>query len=578
MSKKQDGVGASRVHRQAGSSFNSHPLTELRIANVKSLTGEHLIPLAPLTLVYGPNAAGKSTIIQSLLLLAQSVQADTFAPRGPLIDVRDFRHVVSGHNLSQELTIGVRFIVEDEDADAVMIASINDDPREVPPIRFDAGMSLTFQSADDGRPPYVHATLAIAGCTLIEPDPAPIIEGFDDTTGPWGPYLLRWKLDLGDVTATEALASTLERVESLRGDVRRSAALLRFASELVESGHADSATLESWVDPIDWEGGFHAPADLRLRLEPAKTVGPELAPVSVDGCGLPDKDRADAEALLKQWATGEPEMAVFSGLRPIAELLGRVEGEARGLFRSDSLDEDHSAAARRYRDRREWDGRPEAKLVSLGPIRPTPRRAHLDDEVPDSAALALIQRLYRNDSLLGRVNEWLERLEVPYSVAVDRLVSRTNPDFARGYSFELTDTRTNVEVSLADVGYGVSQVLPIVTECVGASASIICIEQPELHLHPRLAGNLAELLVETTTHGNQVIAETHSENILLRVQRLIRERVIAAADVAVLYVDNKPGVGASVTRLHLDDEGDLLTRWPGGFFDDRLADVLGITS
>jgi len=121
----------------------------------------------------------------------------------------------------------------------------------------------------------------------------------------------------------------------------------------------------------------------------------------------------------------------------------------------------------------------------------------------------------------------------------------------------------------------VSQVLPIITECVGSTRDVICIEQPELHLHPRLAGNLAELLVETVAGGSQVIAETHSENILLRVQRLVRQGAIQPDDVAIIYVDNGPS-GASARRLRLDSRGGLLDPWPTGFFDNRLRDVLGL--
>lgn len=578
MSKTKHGAGGETgLHYTATTAFGSQLLTELRVTNFKALTGAHAVTLAPLTLVYGPNAAGKSSIIQSLLLLAQSVQADSFTPQGPLVDVRDFRHVVNGHDPSKELMIGVHFAVEEEDTEAIMLASFADHGREVPSIKFEGGIALTFHSPDGGGSPAVRASLEVGSAALIEPDPAPVVEGFDAESGPWGPYVLRWTLDLGDTLATEALAAVIENLQSLPGEAQGSAALLRCASDLVDAGQAESAALECWVDPIDWESGFHGPSHLRLSLEPAKAPRPGLVPIPLEGRGLLPEDESAVKEMLKHWATGEATVTVFHSLKPVTDLFSRVEMEARGLFRFDAMVEDPSPAARRYREQREWDYRPEAHLVTLGPIRPAPRRVQLDDGAADSAALALIRRLYQNNSLLGRVNEWLARLEIPYFIGVDRLVSQRS-GVEHGYSFELTDTRTNVEVSLADVGYGVSQVLPIITECVGATRSIICIEQPELHLHPRLAANLAELLVETATRGNQIIAETHSENVLLRVQRLIREGQIAASDVAVLYVDNRFETGATVSRLRLDDEGDLLDRWPGGFFDDRLADVLGIPS
>ena len=574
MPKRTDGETSSPSLHLADSAFTSQLLTELHIVNFKSFAGSHVIPLAPLTLIYGPNASGKSSIIQSLLLLAQSMQADRFRPKGPLVDVHDFRQVVSRHDSGEELTVGARFRVEEPDR----IASFDDDSNEAPPISFEAGIALTFHDVDNERTIGTHAGFDVEGCMLVDPYPTEFYEGFDDETGPWE-YLLQSRLDVSEVSTTEALTATLERWYPFLGigprDVQQSIALIRLASELVQSGHAKTAMLESRVDPVDWAGGFHTPSGLVLCLEPGETLRAELAAIPVDGRGLCREDQARVEAMLGQWAAGGQQTGYFGGLQPVAKLFGCVEEEARGIFGSDVLPEDQSAAAKRYRERRTWESRPEANLVSLGPIRPKPRRVHIEDDNSDPAELALIRRFHDNDDLVKRVNEWLDRLEIPYSISVDTVVAPTRPDRALGYSLQLVDSRMGVEVSLADVGYGVSQVLPIVAECVGASDSIICIEQPELHLHPRLAGNLAELLVEATSHGNQVIAETHSENVLLRVQRLIRDGMIAASDVAVLYVENKLDVGATVSRLPLDSDGDLQVRWPGGFFDDRLADILG---
>lgn len=572
---KNDDDRYSRLYRTATSSYSSRLITELRVRNVKALAGEHTIPLAPLTLVYGPNAAGKSSIIQSLLLAAQSINADSFAAQGPLVDLRDLSHVVNGHDSSKELSVGVRFTIEEEDPDALMTARFADNEvDEVPSIKFDAGVVLTFHVPSGNQAPEVRAALEIGSAALAEPSPVSVAEGEEPDGRPYGPYFLRWSLDLTDATVVASLTAAIEGLCGNIADVAGSVALLRFASDLVSAGEAASARLECWVDPMDWKRGFHAPATLRLSLDRATTPRDDRLSIGVEGRGLLPEDESDARAMLEQWAEGAPSADYFRLRRPVIEVFSRVEEEARGLLQSARLPEDESAAAKSYRERYAWHHRSEAGLISLGPIRPMPQRVHLEDGVPDDAALALIRRLYRNDRLLASVNDWLKRLEVPYSVAVDRLVSKKS-GVERGYSFDLTDTRSGVEVSLVDVGYGVSQVLPIITECVGSTRDVICIEQPELHLHPRLAGNLAELLVETVARGNQVIAETHSENILLRVQRLVRQGAIQPHDVAIIYVENGPS-GASASRLRLDSRGGLLDPWPTGFFDDRLMDVLGL--
>jgi predicted ATPase len=144
---------------------------------------------------------------------------------------------------------------------------------------------------------------------------------------------------------------------------------------------------------------------------------------------------------------------------------------------------------------------------------------------------------------------------------------------------ELLDRRFDppVAVSAADVGFGVSQLLPLVVQLVFARDQIVCIEQPEIHLHPRLQSEFAELLIESTSaegRANQVVVETHSEHLMLRLQRKVRAGEIAPADISVLYVDINEARGTGeVRRLRLDDRGRFLDRWPGGFFDERFAEI-----
>lgn len=173
------------------------------------------------------------------------------------------------------------------------------------------------------------------------------------------------------------------------------------------------------------------------------------------------------------------------------------------------------------------------------------------------------------------LNQMLAQLEIPY-------------EFEKEYQPEghvkvtqdwiMRDTRSGARVRLDQVGYGVSQLLPVVDDCIHAKKQIICIEEPELHLHPRLQARLGNLFATSVKkNGNQVIVETHSENVLLRVRRLIRGGKLRAEDVAVLYVDNVDKGGATVSRLRLGHQGELLDPWPTGFFDDSLADILGTT-
>lgn len=187
--------------------------------------------------------------------------------------------------------------------------------------------------------------------------------------------------------------------------------------------------------------------------------------------------------------------------------------------------------------------------------------------------------LYDNASALETVNEWLRRLEVPYDISV-LPVSAPGTDGLVGdlVAIALKDLRSGVTVSPADVGYGISQSMPLVVELATRSNTVICIEQPETHLHPRLQAQLGDLVLasaKTEGNANQVIIETHSEHLLLRLQRRIREGELDASQVCVLYVDQDPTGTAQANELRLDADGDFIDEWPDGFFDERLDELFG---
>jgi predicted ATPase len=79
--------------------------------------------------------------------------------------------------------------------------------------------------------------------------------------------------------------------------------------------------------------------------------------------------------------------------------------------------------------------------------------------------------------------------------------------------------------------------------------------------------------------NNQFILETHSEHLVLRLQRLVRRGRLKPSDIAILYVDRDPTgerTGASVRHLRLDDEGDFIDEWPGGFFEESFEEIFDL--
>ncbi len=129
------------------------------------------------------------------------------------------------------------------------------------------------------------------------------------------------------------------------------------------------------------------------------------------------------------------------------------------------------------------------------------------------------------------------------------------------------------EVLLTDVGFGVSQVLPVITllQYVPEGSTVI-LEQPEIHLHPLAQAGLADVIIQAALHRNiQVILESHSEHLLLRLQRRIAEEALAATDVKLYFCDAPQGT-SHLTLLEVDLFGNILN-WPDRFMGDQFNET-----
>jgi predicted ATPase len=222
--------------------------------------------------------------------------------------------------------------------------------------------------------------------------------------------------------------------------------------------------------------------------------------------------------------------------------------------------------------------------------------------------------LVTNPLLLKEVNEWLSspsklgthyRLAIRTFVEVDEILRKTRgrtrgSESSTGRRLEaaikahaanvmrelaMVDDRAGVDVSARDVGLGLSQILPVLVHALGSQRQIHCIEQPELHLHPALQADLADVFIESALgeRKNRFLLETHSEHLILRILRRIRETAkgtqpkdlppIRPNDVAVLYVEASER-GSIVREMEVNERGEFVKAWPGGFFEEGLRETL----
>jgi predicted ATPase len=222
-------------------------------------------------------------------------------------------------------------------------------------------------------------------------------------------------------------------------------------------------------------------------------------------------------------------------------------------------------------------------------------------------------------SLLGKVNGYLKKLGMDYMIQhkvmldiadiadradiesipreqlVEKIIKAT-----KKYELTFKDLKRNINLSNRDLGLGISQVLPILIATSSLNGTQIIIEQPELHLHPKAQCELADIFIENchestnkscnfeetsidfSLASNNFIIETHSEHLLLRIMKRMRETAegrledqslrLTPNDVCLLYVDSHKGK-TFMRELRLDVDGSLLSRWPNGFFEESYREM-----
>ena len=213
----------------------------------------------------------------------------------------------------------------------------------------------------------------------------------------------------------------------------------------------------------------------------------------------------------------------------------------------------------------------------LGPLREYPRRhyAWQGKHSPgvgqhgEEMVTALFSGRIQLRPTEEQIPKWLQRLDLIDSYRLNPI-----PNTETGYEFLVRKYKGGPEVRLTDVGFGVSQVLPVLVLCYYVpEGSILILEQPEAHLHPKVQSELADLLIEVVKNRKlQIILESHSEHLILRLMRRIAEEQISADDTAFYFCEMNEGT-SEIERLNVDDYGNI-TNWPQNFFGDATGDLV----
>jgi predicted ATPase len=211
----------------------------------------------------------------------------------------------------------------------------------------------------------------------------------------------------------------------------------------------------------------------------------------------------------------------------------------------------------------------------VSPLRAHPKRYYFLDKAKINTYVdtldgdAIAEILKENAQLKKQVNNWLKKFNL-----------KVNVEHLEDIIHKVQVNQNSLNLDITDVGFGISQVLPVIIQgFLSHKNSLTLIEQPEIHLHPKMQADLADLFIEIaftrTSRSNgrkpskYLLIETHSEYLLKRLRRRISDGTISSENVAIYLID--PDIkeqGATIRELKIQDRGAF--DWPTDFYGGEL--------
>jgi len=421
-------------------------ITEIQVAGFKSISEEQKIEIRPLTILAGANSSGKSSMMQPLLLLKQTLESP-YAPAGPIL----LNGPIMKFTLAEQLLS-----------------------------RIGKGQSLdTFQ----------------VGMHLNTGD------GF--VTGFRKEHKMGFRIEQMEVAGTSgtfALWPEMTRTQIIETGITKA----MIASEIVPEERGGKLKIG------------HARCFLTLEWGVKSSGGLHVLPAEI----------LSAEHLGAVWERIIPETIHLPGLR----------------------------------------GNPERTypVTAVGPNYPGTFEKY--------TASVISQWMEEGSGNLAKLNADLRSLKLTGGVTVFR-PNEVQIELHVGRLPDVSPERPENRVNIADVGVGVSQVVPVLVALHAAKpGQLVYVEQPETHLHPRAQVAMGSILANAADRGVRVVVETHSPLLVLAVQALVAEGKLAPSRLKLHWFKRQPAGHTVVSSTDVDEAGAFGEEWPEDF-DDVTLDV-----
>lgn len=582
-------------------------ISALEIENFKGIASRQHIDFAPLTLLFGANSAGKSTILQALVYLHElirhgSADVDRTELGGEVMELGGFARLVHRHEIERAIVLRAEFGT----------------PGDLERLGRDL-TTFPFQNLDDEiESAWIEVTI---GFRTTPTYAGPLVEravvGVNGDAEPlvWlevGASLregepLHARVNLGHpLLATESRELPGARMTDADGTQRP-----------VTAPHAPATVTETWEQIAIPEAVLHG----ALEAEGGGFGGGAGAGA---GAGLGDGSGFGDGRSLPVFAVGRSRLSALPGpSEPLVVIDSSDTDDLRErLRRSESQPTSEETKGLRERLRATIAERERAlaevrtllemvivgttaqlasfldEALYVGPLRAIPPRGFLYQRAGritswgDGLAAWDLLLADRRD-LVERTNHWLGRVGAGCQIVVQQLFDpgADAEDISAGHVDKtirrlLLDTGAGSFVLPSEVGAGVSQLIPVVVAALADGKSAVRLfEQPEIHVHPAVQVGLGDVYLDAATRegGRRLlVVETHSEHLLLRVMKRMREtmekrlpegcRPVQPKDVSVMLVE-RDEQRTIIRQMPLNERGELVKAWPGGFFEEGLKEV-----
>jgi predicted ATPase len=597
-------------------------ITEWRIEHFKSVGQQTILPLRPLTVMTGPNSSGKSTVLQSMLLICQTLASKVLHRQiilnGELIKLGTFADVLTDGANIDEINLGftVQADLSETEYDWRSVSSrrssriwyINPMPFEGD-FRIDLSYEPRKPAVDETSSKSLTLQGQLKNATFSASLNQKGISAPDEH--PFGGNVQQLQLKRRTDVEKRALMKSIGISPRDESSERQG---LEYAVV-----HSPNQSQTPWTWPhyqyaanaiydLDFIGvqlehflpGIMVVRDSKIRRQVIDCLFEMAERQNLEHAGNSDQTHRIVSETLKEEAA-ESQKEILDFMRRLRRLPQRDTGRtAQNIQVKLVIEKACSRLSRQMNETVGMDYVPLptflemfnrivdgtfAKLKYLGPLRDDPRALY---SLPTSADpthigykgeyTAAVLDLYGSSQVEFSAPEGSSNIiRMPLKDAVKFWLQYfgiaencfTHEEGKLGHRLLIKSSGIAKVLDLTNVGVGVSQVLPIIVmSLISAPGATLLFEQPELHLHPKVQSMLADFFMSMVRIGRQCVVETHSEYLVNRLRLRVAESPWGSSlkDQIQIYFVEQSGAYSRFLNVNINDYG-AVPEWPDGFFD-----------